>query len=179
MKKLFSLILAFCLLSPVIADDDFYDTAHKLATCSGAFETSSQLFSSLGGSDAETTVVQEKANGWLVASVVFFMTDGMTAEGSWSSAQGVKDTTISYWMARIESSLDQYDMVVSLTPWALLHEPSAVIPSVIKNTTEATSQPFAFSCTTVVSASLPPKLLNNCEDVSKAPEQVANLWAVS
>ena len=108
MKKLFSLILAFCLLSPVIADDDFYDTAHKLATCSGAFEITSQLFSSLGGSDAETTVVQEKANGWLVASVVFFMTDGMTAEGSWSSAQGVKDTTISYWMARIESSLDQY-----------------------------------------------------------------------
>jgi len=108
MKKLFSLILAFCLLSPVIAEDDFYDTAHKLATCSGAFETSSQLFSVLGGSDAETTVVQEKANGWLVASVVFFMTDGMTAEGSWSSAQGVKDTTISYWMARIESSLDQY-----------------------------------------------------------------------
>ena len=108
MKKLFSFILAFCLLSPVIAEDDFYDTAHKLATCSGAFETSSQLFSSLGGSDAETTAVQEKANGWLVASVVFFMTDGMTAEGSLSSAQGVKDTTISYWMARIESSLDQY-----------------------------------------------------------------------
>ena len=108
MKKLFSLILAFCLLSPVIAADDFYDTAHKLATCSGAFETSSQLFSILGGSDAETTAVQEKANGWLVASVVFFMKDGMTAEGSWSSAQGVKDTTISYWMARLESSQDQY-----------------------------------------------------------------------
>ena len=108
MKKLFSLILAFCLLSTVIAEDDFYDTAHKLATCSGAFETSSQLYSVMGGSDAETTAVKEKANGWLLASVVFFMTDGMTSEGSWSSAQGVKDTTMSYWMARLESSQDQY-----------------------------------------------------------------------
>ena len=109
MKKLFSLILAFFLLSPVIAEDDFYDTALKLATCSGAFEVSSQLFSALGGSDAETTAVKEKANGWFIASVVFFMTDGMTSEGSWNSAQGVKDTTISYWMARIESSQKQHD----------------------------------------------------------------------
>jgi len=33
----------------------------------------------------------------------------MTSEGSWNSAQGVKDTTISYWMARIESSQKQHD----------------------------------------------------------------------
>ena len=108
MKKLFSLIFAFLIINPIFAEDDFYDTAHQLATCSGTFEISAELFGIMGGSEAETTVVKEKANGWFIGSVVFFMTDGMTSEGAWSSAQGVKDTEMSYWMARIESSQDEY-----------------------------------------------------------------------
>ena len=108
MKKLIILILAVFLYNPVIAEDDNYDIAHKLATCSGTFEISAQIFSLIGGGEAQTTAVKEKANGWLIASIVFFMGDGMTSEGSWSSAQGVKDTTMSYWMARLESSHDPY-----------------------------------------------------------------------
>lgn len=108
MKNILSLILALLIINPAFAEDDFYDTAHQLATCSGTFEISAELFSIMGGSDAETTVVKEKANGWFIGAVVFFMTDGMTAEGAWSSAQGVKDTEMSYWMARVESSQDKY-----------------------------------------------------------------------
>jgi hypothetical protein len=108
MKKLIILILAVFFYNPVIAEDDNYDIAHKLATCSGTFEISAQIFSLIGGGEAQTTAVKEKANGWLIASIVFFMGDGMTSEGSWSSAQGVKDTTMSYWMARLESSHDPY-----------------------------------------------------------------------
>ena len=62
MKKLFSLIFAFLIINPIFAEDDFYDTAHQLATCSGTFEISAELFGIMGGSEAETTVVKEKAN---------------------------------------------------------------------------------------------------------------------
>ena len=108
MKKLLLLLLLLSLGSSVIAEDDYYDTAHKLATCSGNFEISADIFKSIGGGEAQITAVRERANGWFIASIVFFMTDGMSSEGSWSSSQGVKDTTMSYWMARIESSFNEF-----------------------------------------------------------------------
>jgi hypothetical protein len=101
MKKLL-LLLLLSLGFNTYADDDFYDTAHKLATCSADIELSSQVILLGGYGEAQSQVLKEKANGWLIASVVLFMTDGMGSEGAWSSAQGVKDTTLSNWMAKIE-----------------------------------------------------------------------------
>ena len=74
----------------------------KLATCSADIELSSQVILLGDYGEAQSQVLKEKANGWLVASVVLFMADGMGSEGAWSSAQGVKDTTLSNWMAKIE-----------------------------------------------------------------------------
>ena len=101
MKKLL-LLLLLSLSFGSQAEDDLYDTAHKLATCSAVMELSSQLILLGDYGEAQSKVVKEKANGWLVASVVLFMADDMKAEGAWSSAQGVKDTALSNWAARIE-----------------------------------------------------------------------------
>jgi hypothetical protein len=102
MKKLTILLFSILISFNSYGEDDMYDFGHKLATCSGDFELSSQVILLGDYGESQSQAVKERANGWLVASVVFFMADGMGSEGAWSAAQGVKDTTISTWMAKIE-----------------------------------------------------------------------------
>jgi len=103
MKKiLLILLLHFSFIGSTIADDDIYDTAHKLASCSAVMELSSKIILLGGSGEAQSKVAKEKANGWLLASVVLFMADDMKSEGAWSAAQGIKDTELSNWLARIE-----------------------------------------------------------------------------
>jgi hypothetical protein len=131
MKKLLLTLLFIIISNQSIADEDFYDTAHNLATCSADIELSSRLIL-LGGyyGEAQSQVLKEKANGWLIASVVLFMLDGMGSEGAWSSAQGVKDTTLSNWAAKLEfvtnSSLSEKEQKSNFTK--IIDELEILIP---------------------------------------------------
>jgi hypothetical protein len=130
MKKIILLILSILIHNPIFANEDFYDTAHKLATCSADIELSSRLILLGDYGEAQSQVLKEKANGWLIASVVLFILDGMGPEGAWSSAQGVKDTTLSNWAARIEfltnSSLSEKEQKQNLTK--IIDELEILIP---------------------------------------------------
>ena len=93
-------------IQPVSAEEDMYDLGHKLATCSGDFSQMSSMFKILK-QDADAKVLKQKSNGWQVAAVVSFMADKMIPKIAWSSANGVHDTTVSLWEARLGTTNEQ------------------------------------------------------------------------
>ena len=103
MKRIVCLFLILS-MNHVMADDHNYDIGNELATCSGVLKMSSQIVSTLDSVEMAVTHINEKANGWLIASIVFFIGDGMSVEGAWSSAEGIRDTSMTYWLARTDSA---------------------------------------------------------------------------
>jgi hypothetical protein len=103
---LLSLLLFITLIQPVNAEEDMYDLGHELATCSGDFSQMGSMFEILK-QDADAKVVKQKSNGWMVAAVVSFITDEMKPEIAWSSAEGIRDTTVAQWEARLGTTNEQ------------------------------------------------------------------------
>ncbi len=93
--------------------EDLYDIATKLSVCSGNFEFSSLINKSLGN-EATSKSLHEFSNGWLLAGYANYFFSGLTHEMAKSSSDGNKETTLTYWLAKLEGTDKDEKKIIKL-----------------------------------------------------------------
>jgi len=91
--------------------EDTYDLGRKLAICSAKFETLSVILNTAEDTN-KGKFFKERANGWMIGSVVSFMADGIKPKVAWSAAEGEKETAQTAINIKLEAAIkDKSNMI--------------------------------------------------------------------